>query len=109
GRLHENIVRIYAKQIFEALTYLHDKNIVHGDISPYNIMLNQWGVIKMIDFGLSKKMNADAASDKQTKQINGTPMYIAPEVMESLNQGKPSDIFSAGCVILEALTGRCPY
>nr|CAG4708194.1 unnamed protein product [Naegleria fowleri] len=106
GRLHENIVRIYAKQIVEALSYLHGKDIIHGDISPSNIMIDRWGIPKLIDFGLSRKLNSPQIGEKT---ITGTCMYIAPEVMSHLQSSTASDIFSFGCIVLEALTGRRPY
>ncbi|KAG2389464.1 hypothetical protein C9374_014024 [Naegleria lovaniensis] len=106
GRLHENIVRIYAKQIVEALAYLHGKDIIHGDISPSNIMIDRWGIPKLIDFGLSRKINSPQIGEKT---ITGTCMYIAPEVMSQLQSSTASDIFSFGCIVLEALTGRRPY
>eukprot|EP01080_Neovahlkampfia_damariscottae_P005215 gene5215-8827_t len=101
---HENIVRLYTRQILSGLKYLHDNNIVHRDIKGGNILLDEKGTIKLADFGHSKYLN-----ENDSLNIKGTPLWIAPEVISSGKYTKAADIWSLGCTIIEMLTGKPPY
>jgi hypothetical protein len=98
-------------QICEALQYAHDKGIVHRDIKPENIMLDRSGRVKIADFGLAKlvKPQPDDFTLTGTKQVMGTPHYMAPEQFEHpLEVNHRADIYSVGVVIYEILTGELP-
>ncbi|TVU26814.1 hypothetical protein EJB05_29379, partial [Eragrostis curvula] len=96
------------KGICEGLHYLHQKKIVHSDLKPQNILLDNHMVPKVADFGLSRRFN-----EKQTREITshvfGSMAYMAPESHDGLITFK-SDIYSLGVTIIELLTGKkgCP-
>ena len=70
------------------------------------------GIIKLSDFGASKKImeqNFDTLSDTGTKSIKGSPYWMAPEVFQKTGYGKPADVWSLGCCVLEMLTSKPPW
>lgn len=77
-RFAEKVVKFYAAQIIIGIGYLHQRGIVHRDLKLENILLDQDGYIKLIDFGLAKMLR----EDELTSTICGTPEYMAPEVLE---------------------------
>ena len=97
-------------QISNGLFYVHDKNIIHRDIKPRNILISKNYKIRLSDFGLSKKVHL--LSDESKSGTKGTKKWIAPELKEiDINTGKlkhkatfESDIFSAGLVFFVFLT-----
>jgi serine/threonine-protein kinase PpkA len=94
-----------ARQILGALDYLEDRNLLHRDISPSNILVpdeDEDAGAKLIDFGL-------ASFDAETKTAVGTPRYRAPEIDRGENWSPSCDLYSLGVVIFELLTGRLPY
>jgi serine/threonine protein kinase len=102
-------VRI-ARQLAEALSFAHKRNLVHRDIKPGNIMVTSDGQIKVMDFGLAKLFDS---SDEPTLtgpgQILGTPAYMSPEQAAGGKVDHRSDIFSFGMVFYECLTGDLPF
>lgn len=112
-RLGEGTVRIYTRQILQGLKYLHEHEIVHRDIKGANILVSTSGVIKLADFGHSRVLEKSDASmslrSQQNKSIRGTPMWMAPEVIQTSQHGKWSDVWSVGCVVVEMLSGSYPY
>ena len=77
SRIEEQLVKFYASQIVLAVGDLHSKQIVHRDLKLENIMLDETGYIKIIDFGLSKQLPAQ----QMANSLKGTPYYIAPELL----------------------------
>eukprot|EP01080_Neovahlkampfia_damariscottae_P005360 gene5360-9168_t len=104
-KFQESVVKLYTKQILYGLKYLHDNNIIHRDIKGGNILLTENGIIKLADFGHSKSL--DQLDLK--KSYKGTPLWMAPEVANSFQYSKSSDIWALGCTIIEMLTGKPPY
>lgn len=107
--------RVYMfKQVCDALTYAHSRGIVHRDIKPNNLMVNELGIIKLLDFGIAtEKDNAseDNKSLTMTGVIVGTPGYMSPEQAKGLNQqlDKRTDIFSLGVLLYKLLKKDLPF
>uniref|UniRef100_A0ACD5YVT6 Uncharacterized protein n=1 Tax=Avena sativa TaxID=4498 RepID=A0ACD5YVT6_AVESA len=91
------------KGICEGIQYLHDNNIVHLDLKPDNILLDENMSPKICDFGLSRCFGENQSHDT-TKNIEGTPGYIAPELIDEGIIRRSNDLYSLGVVIIEILT-----
>lgn len=93
------------KGICEGVGYLHQHNIIHMDLKPQNILLDDNMVPKIADFGLSRRLSENQ-SRIITKRIIGTPGYLAPEFLSSNAITFKADIYSLGVIIIEILTGH---
>ncbi|XP_028754125.1 mitogen-activated protein kinase kinase kinase 5-like [Neltuma alba] len=110
GAFHERLVKDITFQILSALAYLHSKRIVHRDIKADNILVDSYGFVKLIDFGLAKHGHESMGSDS----LWGTSHYAAPETLQnqeysSSGEAYSADICSLGCVIIEMFTGKRPW
>jgi serine/threonine protein kinase len=92
------------RQFCEALGYIHSRQVVHRDIKPLNLMISRDGTVKLMDFGISR----DLSSDRTVGVLMGTPAYMAPEVLAGHPATPRSDLYSAGVLFYEMLTGRKP-
>jgi serine/threonine protein kinase len=97
------------RQVATALKAAHEKNIVHRDIKPDNIMFREDGSVVLMDFGVARSVDSAAVQVTQAGTIIGTPQYISPEQAEGKPIGTYSDIYSLGIVFYEMLTGKVPY
>lgn len=98
----------YLIQILEGLCCLHEADIIHRDIKPFNIMLSDMGTVKIVDFGLSKRRGEKQSSDVEKLDI-GTPFYRAPEQINSPEiVDHRADLYSAGVILYRMLTGHLP-
>ena len=97
------------RQVATALKVAHEKNIVHRDIKPDNIMFRADGSVVLMDFGVARSVDEAATQMTQAGTIIGTPQYISPEQAQGKNVGPCSDIYSLGIVFHEMLTGKAPY
>ncbi len=97
----------YVKQILKALSHAHDKQVIHRDVKPQNIMLLSDGTIKVTDFGIAKIPNAESIT--MTDKAIGTVNYISPEQASGTKVDYRTDIYSTGVMLYEMLTGRLPF
>jgi beta-lactam-binding protein with PASTA domain/predicted Ser/Thr protein kinase len=96
-------------RVLGALEYSHRAGIVHRDIKPANVMMTTNGDVKVMDFGIARAM-ADASSTMtQTQAVIGTAQYLSPEQARGETVDARSDLYSAGCLLYELLTGRPPF
>ena len=94
-------------QIAKGLQAAHGKDITHRDIKSANIMLNQEGDVKIMDFGLAKVRGGPKLTEDQTTL--GTAAYMSPEQAQGAEVDHRSDIFSLGVLLYEMLTGQLPF
>ncbi len=95
--------------VLAALAYSHRAGIVHRDIKPANVMVTPSGDIKVMDFGIARAIADSSATMTQTQAVIGTAQYLSPEQARGEQVDARSDLYSAGCLLFELLTGRPPF
>jgi len=95
--------------ILDALSYSHRAGIVHRDIKPANVMLTPTGSVKVMDFGIARAVADTSSTMTQTAAVIGTAQYLSPEQARGETVDTRSDLYSAGCLLYELLTGRPPF
>jgi serine/threonine-protein kinase len=106
--LPERALEITA-DVLDALDYSHRRGIVHRDVKPGNVMLTHTGQAKVMDFGIARALADTAATLTSTSAVVGTAQYLSPEQARGEQVDARSDIYSAGCLLYELLTGRPPF
>ena len=114
----DEVVPVF-RQIAEALEAAHDQGIIHRDLKPSNIKVQPDGRVKVLDFGLAKVFDEEVLSSSVTGSptisstragaVLGTPRYMSPEQARCRPADRRTDIWSFGCVLFEALSGRPPF
>ncbi|KAG6649103.1 hypothetical protein CIPAW_07G189200 [Carya illinoinensis] len=105
-KLEEREARKLFQQLIDAVDYCHDKGVSHRDLKPDNLLLDQWGNLKVSDFGLSALRKP---GDILTTAC-GSPSYVAPELLMNKGyDGAAADIWSCGVILFELLAGRLPF
>ena len=96
-------------QVALGVHHAHTKKVIHRDIKPHNILLSSTGDVKIVDFGIARKINADEAITENGTVV-GTPAYMSPEQFSSKNELTiRTDIYSLGVVFYEMITGIKPF
>jgi serine/threonine protein kinase len=101
----DDVVEIIFK-CAKALHYAHSRGVIHRDIKPSNIMLTQDSDVRIIDFGIALVADSDISS---IDGIAGSPSYMSPEQVQSLELSNRSDLYSLGAVMYELLSGSRPF
>lgn len=116
GALEEDRAISIFQQVCNALDHAHEKRIVHRDIKPANILVSRMdsGVetVRLVDFGIAKTLPAADRETRdltQTGEVFGSPHYMSPEQCLGFMLDERSDIYSLGCVMFEALSGKPPF
>ncbi|WP_440695678.1 Stk1 family PASTA domain-containing Ser/Thr kinase [Clavibacter nebraskensis] len=104
----DEAVRIM-RQVLTALEYSHRAGVVHRDIKPGNIMVTPTGQVKVMDFGIARAVSDTSATIAQTTAILGTARYFSPEQAKGESVDARTDLYSAGVVLFEMLTGQAPF
>lgn len=96
----------YGVQICEALACAHEQGVIHRDVKPANIFIPDNGVLKVVDFGIARTHDSTLTQDGA---LIGTPTYMSPEQFMGQKVDARSDLFSAGIILYEMLTGEKPF
>jgi CRP-like cAMP-binding protein/tRNA A-37 threonylcarbamoyl transferase component Bud32 len=103
GRFEEKATKFYSSIVLQAFGHLHSKDIVYRDLKPENLMLDDKGYIKVVDFGLAKVVK------DRTWTLCGTPDYLAPEIILSKGHDRAVDYWALGVLTYECLAGYVPF
>jgi serine/threonine-protein kinase len=92
-----------------ALDFSHRHGIIHRDVKPANIMITKTGAVKVMDFGIARAIHDGQAAVTQTAAVIGTAQYLSPEQARGEAVDARSDVYAAGCVLFELMTGQPPF
>jgi serine/threonine-protein kinase len=103
----QRVIEVMA-DVCAALDFSHKHGIIHRDVKPANIMINRAGAVKVMDFGIARALG-EGQNVTQTAAVIGTAQYLSPEQAQGLAVDARSDVYAAGCVLFELLTGEPPF
>ena len=104
--VQEPHIALFAREVLQALDYMHKHKKIHRDIKTDNVLLKENGEVRLADFGYTAQLESP---DETRKSIVGTPYWMAPEVIKGEAQSYPADIWSVGCTCVELIEGAPPY
>lgn len=105
GNFDDGTTRFYTACVVEAFNYLHTRGIIYRDLKPENLLLDNQGYVKLVDFGFAKRL----PMGRKTWTFCGTPEYVAPEVILNKGHDISADYWSLGVLMFELLTGTPPF
>ena len=108
GRLPAGAVISIGKQLCRALEVAHEAGVIHRDIKPQNMVVEADGTLKVMDFGIAR-LQTRSDGHTQAGMVVGTPEYMSPEQLRGDELDGRSDLYSAGVVLYESLTGKLPH
>jgi serine/threonine-protein kinase len=110
-RLPADVTVTIGKQLGRALEVAHDAGVIHRDVKPSNLMVDGAGFLKVMDFGIARLAEGVAPERSLTLAgvVIGSPDYMAPEQLLGEPVDHRVDVYAAGCVLFECLTGRTVY
>jgi len=103
---HESLARFYIAEVLSAVRFIHSHGMVHRDLKPENMMLSLDGHVKLIDFGTVKDL---IDTDLNGPEFVGTPEFMSPQAVLSLECGKESDLWALGCCTFQFFCGYTPF
>jgi len=103
----QKVIEVMA-DVCAALDFSHRHQIIHRDVKPANIMINRAGAVKVMDFGIARALG-EGQNVTQTAAVIGTAQYLSPEQARGEPVDARSDVYAAGCVLYELLTGEPPF
>lgn len=110
GKLPVEVTLTVGKQLCRALEVAHAEGVIHRDIKPQNIVVEPNGFLKVMDFGIARLANPPKGKGlTEAGTAIGTPDYMSPEQLSGLELDSRSDLYAAGVVLFECLTGRLPF
>jgi len=121
GKLDVYLTARYTKQMLVGLNYLHTHDVIHLDIKPGNVLIDNLGCVKLADFGASRKLvdgqsvkvggsnSGGGGKENETVEMLGTPYFMAPEIIRQERHGRQADIWSVACTVLNMFTGVPPW
>jgi len=111
GPMDPGRVAALGLQIARGLARAHDFDVIHRDLKPENIFVSNAGpgrvLVKLLDFGIARSMHDSRLTN--AGEIFGTPQYMAPERVTSIDAGPAADLYALGCILYEMLTGKIPF
>lgn len=105
GPFNERQSQFVVGCVIEAIDYLHSWGIVYRDLKPENLMTDDQGYVKLVDFGFAKQIG----HKNKTWTFCGTPEYVCPEILLNTGHDLTADLWAMGCLIFEILSGRPPF
>jgi len=104
----EKVLR-YSRDIATGMTVAHQAGVIHRDLKPANILINQEGLLKIVDFGVAAAASSGDTQLTKTGYVIGSPKYMAPEQILGKKVDETADIYSVGVIMYEMATGIPPY